>query len=116
VSDEPWFVRLISHAITGREDAFRDGVRARDGKCVISGERNGMAEYDNWDGYLAVHVFPLHLENLWVQFGYGRWITNMDAGTGTSNIDSVQNGLLMSANMHSRLDQYLIGINPDVSI
>ncbi|OXV05923.1 hypothetical protein Egran_06310 [Elaphomyces granulatus] len=29
VSDEPWFARLISYAITGREDAFRDGVRDR---------------------------------------------------------------------------------------
>lgn len=32
VSDEPWLARLISYAISGREDAFRDGVRARDMK------------------------------------------------------------------------------------
>ncbi|KAN0068143.1 hypothetical protein V8E54_013713 [Elaphomyces granulatus] len=55
-------------------------------------------------------VFPLHLENLWIQFDYGRWITSV---TGASKINSVQNGLLMSSNFHSRFDQYLIGINPD---
>jgi len=113
VSDEPWFVRLISYAISGREDAFRDGVRARDGKCVITGEPNAMAPYNRWDGYKSAHVFPLHLENLWVQFDYGRWITNMDGETGTSKINSIQNGLLMAADMHLRFDQYLIGINPD---
>jgi hypothetical protein len=66
--------------------------------------------------YIIYHitvVFPLHLENLWIQFDYGRWITSV---TGASKINSVQNGLLMSSNFHSRFDQYLIGINPDVSI
>ena len=116
VSDEPWFARLISYAITGREDAFRDGVRARDKTCVITGEFNAMAPYNRWDGYQSAHVFPLHLENPWVQFDYWRWITNMDGETGTSKINSIQNGLLMTANMHLRFDQYLIGINPDVSI
>jgi hypothetical protein len=103
VSDEPSFARLISHAITGREDAVGNGVRARDGKCVISREPNDMAKYDHWEGYQAAHVFPLHLENLWVQFDYGRWITNMDGVTGTSRINSVQNGLLMAAHFTSAL-------------
>jgi HNH endonuclease len=112
VSDEPWLARLISN----REDAFRDGVRARDGKCVITGNRNRLAQYGRWDMFQAAHVFPMHLENLWMEFGYGRWITNMDGATGTSKINSVQNGLLLSSNAHSLFDQYMIGINPDVSI
>jgi HNH endonuclease len=116
VSDEPWFARLISYAITGRDNAFRDGVRARDGRCVISGQFNAMAQYDRWDGFQSAHVFPLHLENLWVQFDYGRWITNMDGETGTTKINFIQNGLLMKSDMHTCFDQYLIGINPDVSI
>ncbi|CCX12136.1 Similar to hypothetical protein CPC735_035660 [Coccidioides posadasii C735 delta SOWgp]; acc. no. XP_003071005 [Pyronema omphalodes CBS 100304] len=43
VSNEPWVHRLISHNLSGREDAFRDGIRSRDGKCVISGLVNSRA-------------------------------------------------------------------------
>jgi hypothetical protein len=116
VSDEAWFSRLISHAVSGREDAFRTGVRARDGKCVISGEVNDLAPWENWAGFQASHVFPLEHESLWIQYNYGRWITNMDGVVGSSKINSTQNGLLMSTNLHERFDQYLFSINPDVSI
>jgi hypothetical protein len=40
ISDEAWFSRLISYATSGREDGFRNGVRARDEKCVMSGKIN----------------------------------------------------------------------------
>jgi hypothetical protein len=116
VSDEAWFSRLISHAVSGQEDAFRTGVRARDGKCVISGEVNDLAPWENWAGFQASHVFPLEHESLWIQYDYGRWITNMDGVVGSSKINSTQNGLLMSTNLHERFDQYLFSINPDVSI
>jgi hypothetical protein len=36
-------------------------------------------------------------------------------GSGSSSINSIQNGLLMSETVHSRFDQYLFSINPDVS-
>ncbi|KAK9357170.1 hypothetical protein V1504DRAFT_479111 [Lipomyces starkeyi] len=52
VSDEAWYSLLISHAVSGREDTFRDGVRARDGKCVISGEVNGASGLD-----FKLHMF-----------------------------------------------------------
>lgn len=112
VNDEAWGARLISHAVSGREDAFRNGVRARDRKCVISGEVRGVP-WDNWVGLEAAHVFPLQQENLWLQHNYGRWITNM--GSGGSTINSIQNGLLMSETIHSWFDQYLFSTNPDVS-
>ncbi|KAK9235897.1 hypothetical protein V1525DRAFT_408607 [Lipomyces kononenkoae] len=113
VSDEAWFSRLISHSVSGREVAFREGVRERDGKCDISGEINDLAPWDVWAGFQAAHVFPLEHESLWIQFNYGRWITNMDSVVGSSNINSIQNGLLMSENLHTRFDQYLFSINPD---
>ncbi|OXV08667.1 hypothetical protein Egran_03570 [Elaphomyces granulatus] len=120
VSNEPWLARVITYSLSGREDAFRDGVRARDMRCVITGNRNRLAQYDRWEMFQAAHVFPLHLENLWIQFDYGHWITNMDGVTGASKINSVQNGLLLLLllllNVHSLFDQYMIGINPDVSI
>ncbi|KAL1964480.1 hypothetical protein VTN77DRAFT_6906 [Rasamsonia byssochlamydoides] len=59
MSDEPLVARVISHSISGREDSFRDGVRARDGKCVVSGAVNIRAAWNIWSGFEACHVFPL---------------------------------------------------------
>jgi hypothetical protein len=103
---------LISHATSGRENSFRNGVRARDKKCVISGKDNEGALWDFWAGFEAAHVFPLQHESLWTQHDYGRRITNMESGI--SRINFVQNGLLMSENLHTLFDQYLFSINPDV--
>ena len=114
VNDEPWVHRLISHNVSGREDAFRNRIRARDGRCVISGVVNVLAPYD-WGMYHAAHIFPLEKESLWIQYNYGRWITDMDDTMGVSKINSPQNGFLLSANAHLRFDQYLISVNPDVS-
>lgn len=40
----------------------------------------------------------------------------MDDAVGLSKINSIQNGLLMSRTLHTRFDQYLFSVNPDVSI
>jgi hypothetical protein len=116
VSNEPWVARVISHDISGREDSFRHGVRARDGKCVISGAVNKGAVWNIWSGFQACHVFPLEKESLWVESDYGRWITDMDNVVGVSKINSIQNRLLMRADLHIDFDNYLVSINPDVSI
>lgn len=104
ISDELWLARVNSFSISGREEAFRTGVRARDGKCVVSGEINDLAQWNMWAGYEAAHVFPLEHENLWIQ----------DGTMGISKIHSVQNGLLMSATLLSRFNQCLFSVNPDV--
>ncbi|EER28860.1 hypothetical protein CPC735_035660 [Coccidioides posadasii C735 delta SOWgp] len=113
VNNEPWVARLISHSISGRVDAFRDGVRARDGKCVVSGIVNVRAPWNTWSGFEAAHVFPLDCESVWIEFNYGRWITDMDGTTGVSRINSIQNGLLLRGDLHSDFDNYLFSINPD---
>lgn len=82
---------------------------------MISGRINRGAQWDDWAGLESAHVFPLEKESLWVQLGYGRWITNMDDTSAEHRINSVQNGLLMSGHLHTRFDQYLFSINPDVS-
>lgn len=115
MNDEPWIARLMSHSVSDREDQFRRGVRARDGKCVISGQVNKLAQGGIWWGFEAAHVFPVEKESLWIQFNYGRWITNMDNTVGVSRINSTQNGLLMAAHLHTPFDQYGFSINPDVS-
>ena len=81
---------------------------------MISGQGGLLASSGVWTKLEAAHVFPLESENLWNQFGYSRWITNMDETTGISKINSVQNGLLMKRDLHSAFDQYFFSINPDV--
>ncbi|CCX32810.1 Similar to conserved hypothetical protein [Coccidioides posadasii str. Silveira]; acc. no. EFW14745 [Pyronema omphalodes CBS 100304] len=113
VTDEPWIHRLISRNVSGREDHFRDGIRARDGKCVISGVVNSRAYRGNWTRFEGAHIFPLEKENLWIEWNYGLWITDMDDTNGISKINSCQNGFLLQANIHQDFDQYLLLVNPD---
>ena len=114
VTDEMWIHRIQSFNVSGRDDAFREGIRTRDGKCVISGMVNRRAPY-NWARFEAAHIFPLEAENLWIQWDYGRWITDMDDAHGISKINSCQNGFLLRADLHNEFDQYLWSVNPDVS-
>ncbi|KKZ64477.1 hypothetical protein EMCG_09548 [[Emmonsia] crescens] len=113
LNDEPWVARLITYSISGRENQFRSRVRARDQKCVISGRVNNLIQLNMWPAFHATHAFPLECENIWCQFNYGRWITNMDDAVDISKIDSTQNGLLMDSSLHNLFDQYLFSINPD---
>ena len=64
----------------------------------------------------VAHIFPLQKEDIWINQGYGRWITDMDNTTGVSKINSIQNGFLIQSNIHQLFDQYLISVNPDVSL
>ncbi|EEQ91379.2 uncharacterized protein BDCG_06499 [Blastomyces dermatitidis ER-3] len=114
LNNEPWVARLISHSVSGEVDAFRDGVRARDGKCVISGIVNVRAPWNTWSGFEAAHIFPLACENVCMEFNYGRWIIDMDCTTGVSGINSIQHGLLLRAVLHLDVDNYLFSINPDI--
>lgn len=45
-----------------QEDTFKDGVRKRDRKCVVSDEVNDAVDFDIWDGVDAVHVFTIYYE------------------------------------------------------
>lgn len=93
---------------------FRDGIRGRDRKCMVSGGGGLLASSGVWTKLEAAHVFPLECESLWNEFGFSRWVTNMDETMGISKINSVQNGLLMKRDLHSAFDQYFFSINPDV--
>ena len=106
--------RIQPFNVSGRDDAFREGIRARDGKCVISGVVNLRAPY-RWTSFEAARIFPLEKENLWIQWGYSRWITDMDDTVGLSKINSCQNGFLLSRNVYGEFNQYLLSVNPDVS-
>lgn len=94
--------RIIPHSVSSREDVFRDGIRARNNKCVISGRVHRNPHI--WTSFETAHVFPLEKESLWIQFNYGRWITNMDNNNGGSKINSLQNGILLQSNIHRLFD------------
>ncbi|KAG0137886.1 HNH endonuclease-domain-containing protein [Tuber indicum] len=112
LTDEPWVHRIISHNVSGGNNAFRNGIRARDGKCVISGVTN-LNVRRRWTSFEVAHIFPLEKENYWNEEGYGRWVTDLDDTSGVSKINSLQNGLLLRQHIHGLFDQYLISVNPD---
>ncbi|KAK6350054.1 hypothetical protein TWF696_006303 [Orbilia brochopaga] len=110
ISDEPWVPRLITHVSSSRDRQFRMEVRQRDGKCVISGLENRRADLEDWRGFDACHIVPLHLESWLVQQHYDSWITDE---TSSAKINSPQNGLLLSSSVHQDFDAYIVSVNPD---
>lgn len=63
----------------------------------------------SWAVLQAAHIFPLGQASYWNDNNLGRWIT--DGGS----INSLQNGILLRADIHQMLDLYAFSINPDVS-
>ena len=113
--DERPLVRTISVDSGSRTQSFREAVRGRDQQCVISGRAvinfNGISSYT---GFNAARVFPLAYENHWREHGYSHWITVEPPRGG--KINSVQNGLLLSNEIHALFDTYSLSIDPDVRI
>jgi hypothetical protein len=103
--------RLISMNSGSRVRDFRDAVRDRDRRCLITGEE-AEDERGNWSGYEVAHVFPLAHEGHWQEYNFDRWITIPPAKGGS--INSVQNGLLLRSDLHQLFDTYDLSVNPDV--
>ena len=104
--------RVYSGSQSGRENFFRDSVRARDGKCVLTGVVNNYASQDGgWVGFEAAHIFPMVHDGLWRRCNLDRFIPR----PGRHPIHLVQNGLLVTTTMHNLFDNFLVSVNPDVS-
>jgi hypothetical protein len=116
VNDERWLVRAISLASGSRVASFRDAVRERDRRCVVTGTRATRAQYGFWTGFQAAHIFPLAYEEHWKDSNYGQWITIPPATESAGSINSVQNGMLLRNDIHAHFDSYDFSINPDVCI
>ena len=71
-----------------------------------------MNNHRFFEGFEAAHIFPLAYEGHWQDHKYGRWITQVPEVGG--KINSVQNGLLLSNEVHQLFDTYCLSINPDV--
>ncbi|KAG0640476.1 hypothetical protein HOY80DRAFT_1068873 [Tuber brumale] len=81
VSNEPWVHRLISHSTVPpveKKDSGKESVTATR-NCVISGTPNPeyRIQVNNWAAFGAAHIFPLGHESHWIQYDYGRWVTDM---------------------------------------
>ena len=89
-----------------------------DGKCVFSGMVNLNPPFGGWNGFHAAHIFPLHGESWWSDQNYGRWIKGVTPGAtpGVASINSRQNGFLLRAYIHAAFDEYMVSVDPDVSI
>lgn len=111
INNEPWLVRTISVATGSRLGSFRDSVRERDGRCVVTGH-DQLARMGDWTSYDAAHIFPLAYQAHWSDHNFSRWITI--APESGSAINSVQNGLLLRSHIHALFDNYHLSINPDV--
>ena len=70
---------------------------------------NGVFDYGSFQ---AAHVVPLACEDAWVNQNLGHYVTEIP--TRGSTINSVQNGLLLSNEVHALFDAYSLSINPDV--
>lgn len=78
-------------------------VRDRDGRCIVSGKLN------RFNGLDAAHIFPLAQGAHWIHNNFDRWITD-----GSESINSVENGILLRADLHREFDMFTFSINPDV--
>ncbi len=107
--------QLITHSVSGQNDSFRDGVRARDRKCVISGVINMGSLLDIWSGFNSAHIFLLQNESYWNEANFNQCITDMDNMPGSSRLNSCQNGFLLQSSIHDDFVNYLVSVNPDVS-
>lgn len=103
MNDQPWVYCIKSHNVSGNDERFATEIRARDGRCVISGVVNRAAYRRQWAGSEAAHIFPLEMEDpVWIQENFGRWITDMDDTNG-SKINSIQDGMCFSQKFISYL-------------
>ncbi|OGM49238.1 hypothetical protein ABOM_004136 [Aspergillus bombycis] len=108
-TDDRYYPRTLSISPSTREEAFRDQVRARDGRCVITGQVNRQAHVGIWTRYQAAHIFPLSLDGIFQSHGFANIITH----NYPSGINSPQNGLLLRSDIHDLWDHYSIAVNPN---
>ncbi|KAK9238034.1 hypothetical protein V1525DRAFT_425775 [Lipomyces kononenkoae] len=81
ITDEWYITRTLSQTVSGRDEAFQERVRERDGKCVIIGIVNPdrLVALNDWSSYHAAHIFPVSAEELFIRNNFCRWITNREA-------------------------------------
>jgi len=93
----------------GRVASFKTRIRARDRRCLLSGRR---VIGQNYQRHIAAHIFPHAHQTTWAIRGFADQITDQHPSIGQSKINSVQNGMLLSAENSLLWDAYMISIHP----
>lgn len=99
----------LSHANTRRTDQFKQLVRERD---RITKTRFTYS----WATFHATHIFLAAYERLLEEDDSLRSCIILKNSPSEIGINSVQNGMLPSANARALFDLYFISISPDVCI
>ncbi|OBT58891.1 hypothetical protein VE04_00574 [Pseudogymnoascus sp. 24MN13] len=101
--------RVSSAELDNHTKHFRNRVRARDGRCVITGAKPAGSDFVRLG---ATHIFPLAHLDAWKVESWQRQIAD-DKYVGESGINSAQNGILLRFDVQDLFDTYRIAINPD---
>jgi hypothetical protein len=108
INNERYHPRTLSLSNTARSAEFRQQVRQRDGRCVVTGRINHDAAHGFWRGFEAAHIFPLALDGLFQSQGFSQLAT-----PGPLDINSPRNGILLDSRVHQEWDGYSIAVNPN---
>ena len=112
--DEKPLIRTRSLGSGYRAGSFCNAVRARDRGCVLTGRPAILAQFGNWRGFEACHIYPLGYEEDWNRSELPNAITIPPAHESYGSINSIQNGILLGSDIHKLFDGYEIAINPKV--
>ena len=115
-TDEVPLLRTLALYTGTRVQSFFESVRYRDQRCVITGRAAVIDGVAWWDGFEVFHVFPLAYEEYWNKNKFSSWITAPPTPESDGTINSVQNGMLLTADMHALFASHQISINPDVRL
>ncbi|KAL4882555.1 HNH endonuclease-domain-containing protein [Aspergillus karnatakaensis] len=107
--------REVSADRNAHQRHFRDSVRERDDKCVITGDGLGNTTPVPYAGSDAAHIYPVSRVAEWRQQNLQQHITDTSPATAITQtgLYSAQNGLLLRSDIHHLWDNFLIAIDPD---
>ncbi len=100
-----------------QQGRFRDALRKRDNACVISGFEKIPESERPYRTLESTHIFPASRLSDWERGNYQRFIEDTSPARviGASKLFSPQNGLLLRTDFHLEFDDFVIGVDPDVS-
>ncbi|PWN91102.1 hypothetical protein FA10DRAFT_299744 [Acaromyces ingoldii] len=107
----PRTISLNSSSSSRRNATFADRIRKRDQRCLITGFESNPGGRSR--ALQAAHIFArAHLDR-WRACGFDRLVEDTDRHIGNAKIDSVQNGLLLRADVHNRFVDHEIAVDVD---
>ncbi|KAG0137537.1 hypothetical protein HOY82DRAFT_597848 [Tuber indicum] len=112
VTDEvPLSREIPTQAATGFM-SFRNAVIDRDHGCVITGRPAVIDRATYWESFHAAHMFLIRYGGHWESSVLKDCINIPPASPSHGTINSVQNGMLLTCDIHALFDSIQLSINP----